>query len=235
MKLSVEQAILDRYPGLNIVALVVRDVENTTPVPDITELQAQELRFAQALFAETSVSAHPIIKAWRAVYQTFGTASRYHSSVEALVTRAVKGKGVSRINTLVDLYNIASLKYLVPIGGEDLAMLSGDMRLCCARGDEPFVALGTEENDLPDAGEVIYADEKGVLCRRFNWREADRTKLTAQTKHAIFCLEGIPPANEIEIKEAADALAGWIRQWCGGSSECFLLNAQHTDIHFAFP
>lgn len=235
MKLSIEQAVLDRYPGLNIVAIVVHDVDNATLHPEISELQAQEIRFVQMLFGEMQISAHPIIQAWRNVYQTFGTASRYHSSVEALVTRVVKGKGLSRINTLVDLYNIASLKYLVPVGGEDLTTLKGDMRLCLARGDEPFVALGAEADDPPEAGEVVYADDEGVLCRRFNWREADRSKLTERTKHAIFCLEGIPPATEIEIKEAAGTLARWIQQWCGGSFECFLLNAQQSDIHFPFP
>ena len=235
MELSVEQAVFDRYPGLNVVAVVVRDVDNTQRSSEIAALQAQEILFAQKLFAEMPVSAHPIVQAWRAVYQTFGTASRYHSSVEALVTRVVRGKGISRINMLVDLYNIASLKYLVPIGGEDLAMVSGNMQLGFARGDEPFIALGTDENDPPAPGEVIYADDKGVLCRRFNWREADRTKLTERTKHAIFCLEGIPPASELEIKEAAEALTQWVQRWCGGTFECFLLNTQRSDIHFPFP
>lgn len=235
MQVTIEPKIFDLYPDLQVVVAVVRDLDNTHAVREVGELQEQEIRTTQALFTEMSVSSHPVIRAWRQAYQTFSTASRYHSSVEALVTRVVKGKGVSHINTLVDLYNIASLKYLVPIGGEDLACVSGNIRLGIAHGDEAFVALGSDVNETPDAGEVIYADAKGCLCRRFNWREADRTKLTAATKHAIFSLEGLPPTNEIELKEAAAALTGWVTRYCGGRVEHFLLHAQRPTITFSFP
>ncbi|MBI3956871.1 MAG: hypothetical protein HY340_02675 [Candidatus Kerfeldbacteria bacterium] len=235
MILMIHDEIFAAYPELQIAVVVVRDADNRQTFPKVGELLRREIDMARTVFGGMAVSDHPNIRAWRAAYQHFTAASRYHSSVEALVTRAVKGKGMSRINALVDLYNTASLKYLVPIGGEDLKTIKGNIALRRAAGDEPFTALGSTENDPPDTGEVAYFDDAGCLCRRFNWREADRTKLTAATEHAIFAIEGLPPTGEIETKEAAYGLGAWIREYCGGTLNYFLLNTSCRSIEVPFP
>jgi DNA/RNA-binding domain of Phe-tRNA-synthetase-like protein len=235
MKLTVTPDVFARYPTLCIAVLVMRGVDNTQNAPEVETLREQEVAVAQEVFRAQPISSHPVIRAWRDAYQVFGTASRYHSSIEALVTRVAKGGTLPTINTMVDLYNIVSIKYVLPIGGEDLKTIRGDIRLCLAEGTEEFLALGTTQNDPPPAGEIIYRDDEGCLCRRINWREADRTKLTRATEHAIFYCEGIPPTNDIDVKEAADQLARWIRHSCGGTPIFFLLGATHPIITIPFP
>lgn len=232
MRFLVDEDIFRLYPELTLVALLVHSVRNGKPSEDVKALADQETRFTRNVFLAMPVADHPNIQVWRRAYQAFGPASRYHSSVEALVTRVVKGKSLPTINPLVDLYNVASLKYLVPIGGEDLAEVRGGLRLSRAQGSESFIPLGETKDDPPEIGEVGYFDEKGCVCRRFNWREGDRTKLTAATKHAILVLEGLPPTGEIELKEAGSTLGSWIGKFCGGWMEYFFLDARRPSIQF---
>ncbi len=232
MEFRIDQSVFALYPDLQVAALVVRGMTNGTRGEELAEEIAREEAIARSVFSAVPVAEHPNILTWRAAYRTFGSDSHYRSSVEALTRRTIKGEGLPSINALVDIYNLISLKYLVPVGGEDLRHVRGDIRLTVADGTESFYALGHTENDPPHAGEVIYRDGLGCLCRRFNWREAERTKLTAATHDAFLSIEGLPPVNAIEVKEAAAALAERIEAWCGGSAKLWLLN--HTVPSFSY-
>jgi DNA/RNA-binding domain of Phe-tRNA-synthetase-like protein len=110
-----------------------------------------------------------------------------------------------------------SLRHLVPVGGEDLERTSGAIRLTFAGEDEPAVTLlGESVERPPHAGEVVYADDAGAICRRWNWKEADRTKLTPETRHAVLVIEALPPVEEPMLSAALDDLAGLIERFCGG-------------------
>ena len=125
----------------------------------------------------------PVIQSWRKAYTRFGGSSSYRSSIEALAKRALKGDVLPEINPLVDCYNLTSLKYMMPVGGEDLQHVIGDVQLACAAGSERFTPLGSDVPEFPCKGEVVWVDEsKEVLCRRWNWRESNKTKLTESTK-----------------------------------------------------
>ncbi|WP_329129151.1 phenylalanine--tRNA ligase beta subunit-related protein [Streptomyces caniferus] len=159
----------------------------------------------------------PHIAAWRAAYTAFGSKpSRTRNSAEALARRALADGGLPRINRLVDLYNALSVAHLVPVGGEDLDRIQGDMRLVRAVGDEPFVtaADGAGTVEHPDAGEVVWCDDEGVTCRRWNWRQGVRTRLNEDSVSALFLLERMAPMTLDELTAAGAELAGWLRQAC---------------------
>jgi DNA/RNA-binding domain of Phe-tRNA-synthetase-like protein len=124
----------------------------------------------------------PRIAAWRAVFSQFGSKpSRYPCSAESLLARVLKGEPLPRINALVDTYNAVSLKYTIPVGGEDLDRLVGDLRLVRA-----------------DDGEVVWRDDEGVTCRRWNWRQEPRTQLTEATTRAFFVFDQLPPQQSLD-------------------------------------
>ncbi len=158
----------------------------------------------------------PHIAAWRAAYGAFGSKpSRTRNSAEALARRAL-ADGLPRINRLVDLYNAVSVAHLVPVGGEDLDRIQGGMRLVRATGDEPFAtaAGGAEVVEHPDAGEVVWCDDEGVTCRRWNWRQGVRTRLTENSVSALFLLERMAPMTLDELSSAGAELAEALRKAC---------------------
>ena len=152
----------------------------------------------------------PHLAAWRAAYTAFGAKpSRTRNSAEALARRALTDAGLPRINLLVDLYNAVSVAHLVPVGGEDTDRIAGAMRLVRATGEEPFLtaADGASAVEHPEPGEVVWRDDEGVTCRRWNWRQGVRTRLTEESANAVFLLEGLAPMTAPELDAAGEELA----------------------------
>ncbi|GAA1763166.1 phenylalanine--tRNA ligase beta subunit-related protein [Nonomuraea bangladeshensis] len=162
------------------------------------------------LAAAAEAEAQPAkIDAWKDAYRAFGAKpQRTRPSVDALTRRMP----LPEINRAVDAYNAISVKHALPIGGEDLDRYSGPARLVRAAGDEPSEeALGT-----PEPGEVIWRDDLGVTCRRWNWRQVARTRLTEETVNAIFLLERLEPMTLEELKEAGEELADLLAELSPG-------------------
>ena len=128
-------------------------------------------------------------------------------SVDALWKRAPAG-ALPRVNWLVDLYNAISVRHVLPVGGEDLGRYSGPIRLIRAAGDEPFdtVASGEAVVEHPAPGEVVWTDDLGVTCRRWNWRQGTRTRLTEASTDILFLLERLEPLPLADLDAAGDAL-----------------------------
>lgn len=218
MELIIQPRIFKTFPDLIIGVVMANNLNNQGKSEEINKLlRAVESNLPQEFINLEAPSKHPKIISWRQAYKKFGSNPQdYRSSIEALSRRVLKGGQIQHINKLVDLYNYISLKYLVPVGGEDLNSVKGDIILDFAIGNESFIRLGGTENEPPKAGEVIYKDDAGVICRRWNWREAERTKLTERTTSAILVIEGLAPLNKELISQATEDLGDLIKQYCGG-------------------
>lgn len=226
--LLVTDEIFERYPEVVLGVVTVHGIDNSgTGDALLGPLRHEEDRVRAAL-AGTQISEHPHIAPWREAYRKFGAKPKDHpSSIENLARRVLKGQSVPHINPLVDLYNTISLRHLVPVGGEDLERVQGDVRLTLATDHEPPVhLLGEPEARPPKPGEVIYKDDLGTLCRRWNWKEAERTKLTAATRHAFLVIEGLPPAGRDLVTQAAEELAALVREHCGGEVAVALVDRE---------
>ena len=159
---------------------------------------------------------HPHIAAWRAAFSAFGAKpSKYPSSAEALMARVLKGQPLPRVNALVDLYNAVSVRYVVPVGGEDADRLDGALRLSVTAGGEPFDPRGDgNEVEQLQAGEVVWRDDVGVTCRRWNWRQGRRTQLTEDSTRAFFVFDRLDGLPVSELHRAADELsAALLERW----------------------
>ncbi|MFE9432481.1 B3/4 domain-containing protein [Streptomyces sp. NPDC006640] len=162
----------------------------------------------------------PHMAAWRETYTAFGSKpSRTRNSAEALAKRALADAGLPRINVLVDVYNAISVAHLIPVGGEDTDHIRGAMRLVRATGDEDFVTVagGEETVEHPDAGEVVWRDDTGVTCRRWNWRQGPRTRLTERSASAVFLLESLAPMPVADVESAGAELAELLAKFSPGA------------------
>ena len=74
------------------------------------------------------------------------------------------------------------------------------------------MANGEPVVEHPDPGEVVWCDNAGVTCRRWNWRQAPRTQLTPHTNAALFILDALSPMTDSALTDAADDLLGHLRQ-----------------------
>jgi DNA/RNA-binding domain of Phe-tRNA-synthetase-like protein len=161
----------------------------------------------------------PQVADWREAFRGFGAKpQRTRPSVEALLRRLEPG--LPRIDRITDAYNALSIAFLLPVGGEDLARYAGPARLVRAAGDEDFdtVADGQAAVEHPEPGEVIWRDDLGVTCRRWNWRQCTRTRIAASTTTALFILDGLGTLGTDGLRAAEAELTDSLARLSPGAS-----------------
>jgi DNA/RNA-binding domain of Phe-tRNA-synthetase-like protein len=187
--------------------LIVESIEPGASDDDSEALLQRAESAGREILAAGPVEDEPHVGAWREAYRAFGAKpQRTRNSLEALLRRT--GSGLPRVNRLTDIYNAISVIHRIPVGGEDFDRYVGPPRLVRAIGDEPFdtVADGETIVDRPEPGEVVWCDDAGVTCRRWNWRQARRTALTDETTSALFILDALDPMADVELEAATDEL-----------------------------
>ena len=213
--------MFDRHPDYVAVILVAEGLRNgPTDADSERELADAEAHLRARGLARAADA--PQIAAWRAAFGAFGAKpSRYPCSAEALAARVLKGDALPRVNRLVDHYNAVSVRHLVPVGGEDLDRLEGPLRLTVADGSERFDAA--EGLDHPEAGEIVWRDDLGVTCRRWNWRQGTRTRLTEASARAFFVFDRLGGLDMAELDAATVAMTAVLRRSPGCHMERVVL------------
>lgn len=220
---------VDLFPDALIGLVMVSGINNKTSGAESAEILERQVAETAGRLPDEDMAALPSIAPWRAAYAQFGVKpSKVRSSIENLLRSAKSGR-LRSINPLVDLYNSVSLAYQLPVGGEDLDQVEGDIVLTRAAGSEHFVPLGGTATEPPPPGAVIYRDDAGVICSCWNWREADRTKLTEETNRAVLVIEAIPPVTREELELALTALGNRITAHLGGGHRILILDSENRE------
>lgn len=204
---DVDPAVFELRPDYRAMLLVV---EGLTPgaSDDLSESLLQQAEAsARVALSESPVEDLPHVSAWREAYRAFGAKpQRTRNSLEALMRRA--DAGLPRVNRLTDIYNAISVIHQIPLGGEDADCYQGLPQLRRATGEEDFdtAAAGESVIEHPEPGEVVWCDDAGVTCRRWNWRQARRTQLRDDTTAALFIMDALEPVTNLQLRAAADDL-----------------------------
>lgn len=233
MKFRINKEIFEKFPDLNIGVVIAKDIDNTGGSVEILSLIKEKSREIKENYQTDTLSQNPKINAWRKAYSSFGAKPKKNKcSVENLYRMVLNEIEPRHINKLVDIYNYISLKHMIPVGGDDTDKVNGNIELTFAKGDENFTELNSDETKNPKEGEVIYRDDKDVLCRRWNWRECEKSKMTELTKNVVIVVEGLSPFTEEEIKEIINELSELIQKYCNGITETHILNSNNSEIEF---
>lgn len=233
-KFKLDDSFLHIFPEARIGILVCRGINNQLEGEDKYAAYLEEARQAAMQYVtEPEFTDNPVIRTWREAFYKFRTKKGARCSIEAMLKRVSKGGTIGCINPLVDLYNGVSLRYGVPVGGENIDAFQGDMRLTVAEGGEDFVTYGSDKSEPPYEGEAIYKDDAGAICRCFNWRESVRTMLTEDTVNAFMCIETVSEADVPRMLEAQAALKQLIEEeLCGsdGQVTAYVLDRDHREV-----
>ena len=234
MKFKIDHKIFEKFPSLTIGVVICKNLNNSGTQEEVQKEIREQENNIRAKYNTETLSQNPKIDVWRKTYSAFGAKPKENrSSVENLYRLVLQGVNLRHINKLVDIYNFISLKHMVPVGGEDVDKIQGDVVLTFAEPNEPAVLLlGDKEPRPPHAGEVIYKDNISAICRRWNWREADRTKFTEETKNCFLVIEGLLPVTKQEIEDVTKELQDLVQKFCGGNITYQILDDKHfeTDL-----
>jgi DNA/RNA-binding domain of Phe-tRNA-synthetase-like protein len=238
MRFCIEEDVFRMFPQFCRGIVAVAGIDNSRPCPEIERLlqeQAEKMRQDPAI----DVASHPRLLAWKEAYRQFGSnPNKFTPSIVFLAKQVKSGKPVRSISPAVDAFNAISIKYLIPCGGDDMNAVEDDVTLGRAASDETFAPIfKPEEIEHPDPGEVIYVNRrtKRVLCRRWNWRNADFSKIAPETKNVAINVDGMMPAiSRQEIEQAAEELGQLLHRCCGGSVSIRYLDAENREAELKF-
>lgn len=235
-KFILDPKTIELFPDIQIDVLVLNGIDNHVNEKDdpyFQRLLDEGTGAAEQFITVEPFRDNPVVAEWREAFRKFKTKKGARSTIEALLKRVSHGKTFSPISPLVDIYNSQSLKYGVSVGGENIDAIAGDMHLGEAKGGESFLPYG-EDEDMPALpGEICYMDEKGAVCRCFNWRENQRTELTEDTTHAIIDIESInkdqAERSDVAIKEIQRLCKDYFKV----EGKLLRLTAEHPEIVIA--
>ena len=164
-----ENSFLELFPQAAVGVVVVKGMKPAAQIPqeDVDAIAALLDRAnidAERHLTSDTISENAPVKAWRDAYRLFKTKKGARCSIENLLKRLLKGKPVGHITPAVDIYNTVSLTYALPVGGEDLHAIEGDLRLKVTDGGDAFLPLGEETADPTLPGELAYIDDAGAVC-----------------------------------------------------------------------
>lgn len=214
---SIDSHLAGIAPGFRALSILVEAAPITQP--DVAS--AALAQACQQVLSDDVAWAEAHLSAWDDVFRAFGAKpKRTPCSASALRKRVLKEGALPPLDPVVDIYNAISIRYAIPVGGENLAAYAGAPRLTLAEGNEPFDTLkeGQPVIEYPDAGEVIWRDDVGVTCRRWNWRQGVRTRLDSQAQHMWFILESLPSMPLSALQEAGDELVSNLQRLMPGST-----------------
>ncbi|MBM0241519.1 B3/4 domain-containing protein [Streptococcus suis] len=221
----VDSSFWSLFPDAKIGVLLLKDYKTPSESPeDLVKLLEESNEIAQKFLTEDTFSENEVIQTYRQAYQKFKTKKGARSSIEALLKRSASDRPVSTISPLVDIYNAASLRFGLPCGAEDLDTFVGDLQLTITKGGDEFYLIGDENNNPTLPGEVCYKDDKGAVCRCFNWRDGKRTMITDETKNAFLVMELVNSDRVEDLENALDFISQHAEKFLGVVPEKYLLD-----------
>jgi DNA/RNA-binding domain of Phe-tRNA-synthetase-like protein len=223
--------VFARFPEYVRGVVVAHGVTNGGSPPTLVEmLRAAEASVKDRLDLDT-LTSNPRIASWREAFRTLGVKpNEFRSSIEAMTRRVLRDQELPSINALVDIGNVVSLRHLLPVGGHAIDVLTQDIVLRPATGDETFVPFGSTDPEHPAAGEFVFVEGNTVLTRRWSWRQANHTLTLPQTTAVEINVDGLPPVSRPDVEAACEEVMELVRRFCGGTTRRETLSRQNPRI-----
>ncbi|RRJ64853.1 hypothetical protein EHV15_19455 [Paenibacillus oralis] len=214
MKFIVQPEVFQVLNDVCFAVVSASGIDNTQKLPEIEELLQIRIMCCESDFENKEVKKSEEISCYRDAFRAMEVnPNKYMCSIEALLTRISKRKGLPSINPLVDLGNAISLKYKVPIGAHDLNSSNEDFYVRHSQVGDIFIPFGETAGERMDIGEIVYATGHSVRTRRWIWRQSELGKITSGTNSVIFPIDGFEHANKDQLLSAQDELATLLKRY----------------------
>ena len=212
MKFIIEDKLFDTLPDLYFGVVVAKGIDNDMLEDNLLADFVNAQKNVEKLFANVDLKKDSSIAPYRNAFETLGiNPNKFRCSIEALIKRIAKGGRIPTINTMVDLVNTVSLNNVLPMGCHDIDAFDSDIWVRYAKEGDVFVPFGSEEEESPDPGEVVYASGNRIKTRRWIWRQSEIGKASEETKNFFIPIDGFRASNGKAVKSAANELAKIIK------------------------
>jgi DNA/RNA-binding domain of Phe-tRNA-synthetase-like protein len=224
----VEEQIFQRFPSFRRGIVVARKMDNRGFAKELETLLNEALAGAAA--APMDLTADPRTAVWNETYRALGCNPNKFPPAHLALLKRIQKPGVSLpfINKAVAIMNENSIRGVLPVGGDDLHWAGETLELRPAEGSERFTPLNDPGKiEHPDPGEIIYvvAETREVMCRRWNWRNGFRTRITEETEAMVMNIDGLGEDSEKRTLFVRDRVAQMLERYCRAEVKIALLSS----------
>jgi DNA/RNA-binding domain of Phe-tRNA-synthetase-like protein len=209
--------------GVKGIMLRIIDIKNLKNSPEFDKYLENELKNIRQQWYEKDYKTDLILQGFRTLHEKVKRSNRkYPASPEELLRIFIETGRFPRINLLVDIYNLVSLKTRLALGAHDIDKVIGNITLRLTNGTENFHALGSKGLIVVPAGEYSYIDDGNNIICRMEVLQVEPTKITVNTTDVFLIVQGNSNTDQTYIKAGVDEVLNLINKYCGGSSSTLL-------------
>ncbi|MDH4221464.1 MAG: phenylalanine--tRNA ligase beta subunit-related protein [Candidatus Bathyarchaeota archaeon] len=219
MNLKIDAQLKTRFSDLTVLTCNVKDVKVKKQNVELEKFKDEIMEKVREKYDLDSAKNLPTFRAYRDFFWRVGIdPTKNRPAAEALIRRILGGKTIPRINTLVDAYNLASIKTEIALAAFDANKLKGGLIMRFAEKTEKFLGIGMEKPMLLQGGEIVVSDSEKLVAI-YPYRDADSTKITDKTKNVMLLVCGVPGIAEETLQNAAQVALDYITRFCGGEGK----------------
>lgn len=215
LSFTVAQEVLDL--GVKIHTLRISGVVNSKENTEFEAVKKKELEIIRAFWKGKSYKEDAILAGFRDLHTKIGRSNRdYVASPEGLTWLFLERGRFPHINTIVDIYNLVSLKTRLALGAHDVQNIQGNISLRLTDGSEAFVPLGKTEKVTVFPHEYGYIDDGDNVICRMEVLQVEPTKVTEQTSDIFLIIQGNVNTKNDYVHAGAEEAAELMTRYCGG-------------------
>ncbi len=216
MSLKIDSELKIHFPELTALTLDIDGVNIRKKAPELENFKLEVMRHIRNEYTLDSVKDLPTFRAYRTFFWRIGIdPTKTRPAAEALTRRILAGKTLPCINTLVDTYNLASIKTRIAIATFDADKLDGKLLMRFAKEGEQILGIGMEKPLILKGREIIISDQENLIAV-YPHRDADNTKVTEKTENVSIVVCGVPGITEEVLESASDLTLEYITRFCSG-------------------
>jgi DNA/RNA-binding domain of Phe-tRNA-synthetase-like protein len=214
------EEVLASFPSTRGGIIHATGLANGPTPSGLLDLYMEEQDRVRQSIGDTPLSELPSLAAWRRTFAGFGVKpTQYRSAAESLLRRLTKQGDLPSINLLVDLANLVSIRHQLPVAAFDQKAVTGGTTVRFADGSERFTDLGSDTVSEPEAGEVVFVDDSGLVsARRWCWRQSDQSAVRDSSVDVLFTIEGQHEDAFADVEKATNDLLELVAEHQPGAS-----------------
>jgi len=216
MNLIISSDIEPRFPRLRVLTSRITDVKVRKQDAELEKFKKELINNAKKQYNLDSLKDVASFRAYRDFFWKIEVdPTKNRPAAEALIRRILRGEQLPRINTLVDAYNLASIKTEIALAAFDADKLRGKLLMRIAEVGEEFMGIGMNKPMILQGSEIVISDEEKLVAI-YPYRDAEDTKVTEQTRNVLLLICGVSGISEESLRNAAYVAIEFITHFCGG-------------------
>ena len=218
MTLKIDSKLSARFPDLNAFTFQVDDVTIHKRDAELEKFKREVIKKVREKYDLDAVKDQPTFRAYRDFFWKIRIdPTKIRPAAEALIRRILAGKNLPGINTLVDAYNLASIKSRIALATYDTDELKGNLLMRFATQGEQLYGIEMDKPLVLKGGEIVVSDDEKLVAV-YPYRDADNTKVTAKTKNVTIVVCGVPGIPEETLVDASRVALEYVTRFCGGEN-----------------